>query len=139
MSAQWQLSVGSLLTAGDILDRRVWEEASKSGPLRATLPTEVVTVSIYVTPIASSLMMQLILMVEIPGVATSPMGMVPRGASRATSTSSGVCRQAVTPAKPHSGVGGCTSANAFTGKEALGGVRVFGGEARGFTHTVWGS
>ena len=76
------------------------DEASESGQLRATLPMEVVTVSMYVMPVASSLMMWLILMVEILGVATTPMGMVPRGTSRATSTSSGVCRQAITPAKP---------------------------------------
>ena len=69
---------------------------------------------------------------EISGVATSPMGMVPMGASRSTSTSSGICRQAVTPAKLHGGVGGCTSANACTGKEGLGEVGVFGGEAGGF-------
>ena len=115
------------------------EEASKSGPLRANLPKEVVTVSMYVTPVDSSLTMQLELMVEIPGVTTSPMGMVPRGTSRGTSTSSGVHRHAVTPAKPCSGVGGHTSANACTGKEGLGGVGVFGGETGGFMGIIWGS
>ena len=115
------------------------DEAFESGPLRATLSMEVVTVSMYVTPVASSLMMQLILMVEIPGVATTPMGKVPRGTSRATSTSSGVHRQAVTPAKPHNRVGGHMSANACTGKEGLGGVEVFSGEAGGFTGTIQGS
>ena len=100
---------------------------------------EVVTVSIYVMPVALSLTMQLILMVEIPGVTTSWIGMVPRGASRATSTSSGVCRQTVTLAKPHDRIGGHMSANACTVEEGLGGVGVFSGEARGFTGTVWGS
>ena len=78
-------------------------------------------------------------MVEIPGVATTPMGMVPRGTSRATSTSSGVHRQAVTPAKPCSRVGGHMSANACTGKGGFGWVAVFGGEAGGFTGMIWGS
>ena len=95
--------------------------------------------SMYVTPVASSLIMWLMLMVEILGVATSPMGMVPRGALRATSSSSGVCGQAITPAKPHGGVGGCTSANACTGEEGLGGVGVFSGEAGGFIGTIQGS
>ena len=115
------------------------EEASELGLLRATLPKEVVTVFMYIIPVASFLMMQLVLIVEILEVPTSPMGMVPRGISRATSTSSGVCRQAVTPAKLHDGVGGHTSANACPGKEDLGGEGVFGGEAGGFTGAVWGS
>ena len=51
-------------------------------------------------------------MLEIPGVANSPMGMMPTGALSSTSTSSGACRQAVTPEKPHGGVGSCTSAKA---------------------------
>ena len=55
------------------------EEASESGPLRVTLPMEVVMVSMYVTPVASSLMMQLVLIVEILGVTISPMGAVPMG------------------------------------------------------------
>ena len=95
--------------------------------------------SMYVMPVASSLMMQLILMVEILGVTTTPMGMVPRGTSRATSTNSGVCRQVVTPAKLCSGVGGHMSANACTGEEGLGGVGVFSGEAGGFAGTIQGS
>ena len=93
---------------------------------------EVVTVSMYVMPVALSLTMQLMHTVDILGAATTPMGMVPRGSSRATSTSSGVCRQAVTPAKPHGRVGGHMTANACTGEEGLGGVEAFGGEAGGF-------
>ena len=80
--------------------------------------------------------MQLILMVEILGVTTTPMDMVPRGTSEATCNSSGVHRQTATPAKPHGRVGGHVTANACTGKEGLGGVGVFGGEAGGFTGTV---
>ena len=91
------------------------------------------TVLMYVMPVASSLMMRLMLTVDILGVATTPKGMVPRGSSRATSTSSGVCRQAITPIKPRGRVGGHTSVNACTGEEGLGGVEAFGGEAGGFT------
>ena len=125
--------------ASDIFDCRAWDEASDSGPLRATLPMEVVTVSMYVTLVASSLTMWLILMEEIPGVATTPMGMVPRGASMATSTTSGVHRYAVTPANLCGRVGGHMSANACTGEEGLGQVEVFGGEAGDFTGTIWGN
>ena len=86
-------------------------------------------VSRYVTPVTSSFTMQLALILEIPGVTTSPMGMVPMGASRSTSTSSGICKQAVTPKKPCGRVGGHTSTNAWDGKEGLGGVGVPGREA----------
>ena len=95
--------------------------------------------SMYVTLVASSLMMQLMLTVDIPGATTTPMGMVPRDGSRATSTSSGVNRQAVTPAKPCSRVGGCTSANACTCEEGLGEVEAFHREAGGFTGKIQGS
>ena len=81
----------------------------------------------YVTPVASSLTMWLVLMVKILGVTTTPMDMVTRGTSEATSNSSGVCRQAVTSAKPCGGVVGHTTANACTGEEGLGGVGVFVG------------
>ena len=74
-------------------------------------------VSMYVMPVISSFTMQLELMLEIPGVATSPMGMVPMGTSRSTSMSSGICKQAVTPEKPCSGVGSCMSVNACVGGE----------------------
>ena len=69
-------------------------------------------VSTYVMPVILSFMMWLELTLEIPGVPTSPMGMAPMGTLRSTSMSSGICKQAVTPEKPCSGVGGCMSANA---------------------------
>ena len=84
-------------------------------------------------------MMWLVLMVEIPGVTTTPMDMVQRGTSEATSNSFGVCRQAVTPAKLCGRVIGCTTANACTGEEDFGGVGVFDGEAGGLTGIVQGS
>ena len=98
------------------------EQASGSGLLRAILPMEVVMVSRYVTPVTSSFTMWLALILEIPGVTTSLMGMVPMGASRSTSTSSGICKQAVTPKKPYSGVCGHTSTIAWDDKEGFGGV-----------------
>ena len=74
-------------------------QASGLGPLRVTLPFKVVTVSRYVMPVILSLIMWLELTLEIPGVATSLMGIAPMGASRSTSMSSGVCKQAVTAEK----------------------------------------
>ena len=115
------------------------DKASESGPLRATLPMEVVTVSMQVTPVTSSLMMWLVLTIDILGAATTPKGMVPRGSSRATSTSSGICRHAVTPAKLCGRVGSCMRANACTGEEGLGGVGVFGWETGGCMGIIWES
>ena len=100
---------------------------------------EVVMVSMYVTPVASSLMMWLVLIVETPGVTTSPMGMVAMGAWRSTATSSGICKQAGTPEKTCGGVGGHMSANACAGEEGLGGVGVLGGEDGGFMGIIWES
>ena len=67
--------------------------------------------SIYVTPVTSSLMIQLVLMVEILGVTTTPKDMVPWDVSEAISKGLGIQRQAVTPAKPHGGVNGHMTAN----------------------------
>ena len=121
-NGDYQLTAYSQLVTSSIVGPV--EEASGSGPLRATLPMEVVMVSMYVMPITWSLTMWLVLILEIPGVATSPMGMVPIGALRSTSTSSGILKQAVTSEKPCSGFGGHTSANACAGEEGLGGVGV---------------
>ena len=111
---------------------RPWDEVSGSGLLRATLPMEVVTMSTYVTPVTSSLMVQLMLMVEILGVATIPMGIASWGASEAISNGSSVHRQAVTPVKLHGGVIGQMTANTHTGEEGLGGVGVSGRGTGGF-------
>ena len=107
------------------------EQASGSGLLRATIPMKVVMVSRYVMPVTSSFTMWLALILEIPGVATSLMGMVPMGASRSTSTISGIHKKAVTPKKPCSRVGGHTSASAQDSKEGLGRVGIPSGEAGG--------
>ena len=68
-------------------------------------------------PIILSFTMQLELILDIPRVANSPMGMMPTGALRSTSTSSGVCRQAITPEKPHGGVSGHMSTKTCVGRE----------------------
>ena len=67
----------------------------------------------YTSPIVSSLTTQLELTLEMPGVITSPMDIVPTGISWPISMTSGVFRQAVTLAKPRGGVGGCFNANAL--------------------------
>ena len=90
--------------------------------LRMTLPMEVVTVSMYTSPIASSLTTWLELTLEMPGVITSPMDIVPMGISQPTSMISGVFRQAVTPVKPW---GSCLNANALAGGGDAGGDRTF--------------
>ena len=94
------------------------EQASGSGLLMVTFPMEVVTVSMYVLSVISSFKMQLELKLEIPGVATGLMGIESTGALRSTSTSSGACRQAVTPEKPCGGVDGCTNTRACVGRES---------------------
>ena len=49
-----------------------WARVSCSGPLRATLPTKVVTMSMYVIPVTLSFMMWLVLMVATPGTDMIP-------------------------------------------------------------------
>ena len=73
------------------------------------------------------------------GVATTPMGKALWGASEVISNGSCVCRQAVTPAKLHSGVIGWMTANASTGIEGLDGVGVSGRGAGGFHGLAWGN
>ena len=109
LAAYWQSVTSS--TVGPM------GKASGSGPLMATLPMEVLIVSTYVMPVISSFTMQLELTLEMPGVTTSWMGMVPTGNSRSTSMNSGVCKQAVTLEKPHTGVCSHMSANACVGRE----------------------
>ena len=62
-------------------------------------------------------MIQLELMLAIPGDATSSMGRIPTGSSRSTSTSSGTHKQVVTLAKARGGVGSHTSARACVNGE----------------------
>ena len=79
-----------------------------------------------------SFTMQLALILEIPGVATSPMGIVPMGGSRSTSINSSIHKQAVTPKKPHGRVGGHTSTNDRDGEEGLVGGWILSGETGDF-------
>ena len=58
-------------------------------------------------------------MLDMPGFDTIPMDITPTGMSRSTSTSSGVLKQAATPAKAQGSVGGLTNANALASRETL--------------------
>ena len=49
-----------------------WNGVSCSGPIRATLPTDVVTVSMYVMSVTLSLMMKIILIVTTLGADITP-------------------------------------------------------------------
>ena len=97
----------------------------RSDLLRMTLPTEAVTVSMYTSPVVLSLTTRLELTLEMPGVITSPMDIVPAGISWPTSTTSGVFRQAVTLVKPRGRVGSHLNANALAGGGDAGGDGAF--------------
>ena len=112
-SAQWQISSEA---------SHDWSVmSSMMGPLfgsdltRMTLPMEVVMVSMYTSPIVSSLTTWLELTLEMPGVITSPMDIVPTGIFQLISMTSGVFRKAVTPVKPQGRVDSCLNANALAG------------------------
>ena len=75
-------------------------------------------------------------MLEIPGVVTSPINRLPTGTSWSTSTSSGIFKQAITPAKPCGGVGGLTSTNALAGGEGSCGEGTFGRWIRDLTGVI---
>ena len=110
------------------------EEMFGSALLRITLPTEVVIVSKYVRPVASSHTTQLEVMLESPGVITSPIDRVSTGASWPPS---GTFKQAITPPKPHGGVEGPTSADVLTGGVGSGRVGALGrqiGDLAGIIH-----
>ena len=68
---------------------------------------------------------------------TTPMERVSWGTSEAISDGSCVPRQAVTPAKLHSGVIGQTTVNACAGKEGLDGVGASSRGAGGFDGLAW--
>ena len=123
LSTQWQISSEA---------SHDWSVmSSMMGPsfgsdlLRMTLPMEVVMVSMYTSPIVLSLTTRLEFTLEMPGVITSPMDIVPTGISQPTSMTSGVFRQAVTLAKPQSRVGSCLNANALAGGGDASGNGVF--------------
>ena len=103
---------------------------------RMTLPTEVVMVSMYTSPIVSSWTTWLELTLEMPGVDTSPMDIEPTGISWPTSMTSGVFRQAVTLVKPWGGVGGCFNANVLAGGGDAGGNGAFGRQSSGIIGIV---
>ena len=98
---------------------------------------EVVTVSRYTSPMVSSFTTQLELMLERLGLATIPMDIVPTGISWSTSTSSGVLKQANTPAKPRGSVGGLTNASVLASGGDFGDDGAFGGLDGGQMEVVW--
>ena len=108
----------------------------RSDLLSTTLPTEVVMVSMYTSPVVSSLTTQLELTLEMLGVVTSPMDIVPMGVSWPTSTASGVFRQAITLAKPWDGVGSHFNANALAGGGDAGGNGAFDKQSGGLRGIV---
>ena len=112
------------------------EVACRFSPQRIILPIEVVTVSTYIRPIALPVTTQLELTLDIPSIATSPIDRVPTGASWSTSMSSDIFKQAITPVKPHGGVGGLTNANAFAGGEGSGREGAFGRWIRDLTGVI---
>ena len=93
---------------------------------RTTLPTEVVMVSMYTSPIVSSWTTWLEFTLEMPGVDTSPMDIEPTGVSWPTSMTSGVFRQAITLVKPWGRVGSLFNANALAGGGDAGSNGAFG-------------
>ena len=113
LSTQWQI-LGEDPFGWSIMSSITGPSFGSDLP-RTTLPTEVVTVSTYTSPVLSSLTMQLELLLKMLGVVTNPMDIVPMGISWPTSTTSGVFRHAITPAKPWGGVGGHLNANALAG------------------------
>ena len=98
LSAQWQI-FGETSHDWSVMSSMMGPSFRPDLP-RTTLPTEVVMVSTYTSPVVSSLTTWLELTLEMPGVVTSPMDIVPMGISQPTSMTSGVFRQAIILAKP---------------------------------------
>ena len=74
-----------------------WEEVSCSGPLRATILMDVVTVSMCMTPVISSFTMQLVHMVANLGMVTTSTASGLEDILGALSGDSSFFRQAITP------------------------------------------
>ena len=137
-SGRFQLASYSLPVMSSMVGPE--EEVLGPRPLRINLPMEVVTVSTYVRPVASSFTTWLELMLEIPRVITSPIDRGPTGTSWSSSMSSGIFNQVVTPVKPHGGVGGLTCVNALVGGEGSGREGALGrwiGDFTGVIHESW--
>ena len=103
---------------------------------RTILPTEVIMVSRYTSPVVSSFTTQLELMLKRPGLDAILMDIVPTGISQSTSSSSSVLKQAVTPVKPRGSVGSLTNASALAGGGDFGGDEAFGGLDGGLMEVV---
>ena len=92
---------------------RAW--VARWGPPRATHPTEVVTVSMYIIPVASSCTMQLVhIMATVSSiVVSSPRGS--RDALRVVANDRSLCRQAITFQKPGGDATSCTISRGLVG------------------------
>ena len=123
LSAQWQI-FGEASNDWSVMSS-IMGPSFRSDLPRMTLPTEVVMVSTYTSPVVSSLTMRLELTLEMLGVVTNPMDIVPMGVSWPTSTTPCVFRHAVTPAKPQGRVGCHLNTNALAGRGDGGGNRAF--------------
>ena len=77
-----------------------WRLATMWGFLRATLPMETVTMSIYVTPVASSWTMWVVYIISTVGPANVSGCLVSEGASREAGDGESLSRHATTPLKP---------------------------------------
>ena len=97
---------------------------------------EVIMVSKYTSPVVLSFTTRLELTLKRPGLDTIPMDIVPTGISQSTSTSSGVLKQATTPAKPQGGVGSLTNASVLAGGGDFGGDGAFRGLDGGLMEVV---
>ena len=116
-----------------------WDGVSWPGPLRATLPMEVVTVFIYVMPVISSLMMQLMLMVAIPGAVTTPMVNGLGDTSGVLSSDTSLFRHAITLRELQVSVTGQTTSSQHTGKKGFDGVGAFCWVVRVLDGSAWGT
>ena len=90
------------------------------------LPMDVIMVSRYTSPISSSFTTQLEETCDMLGFDTIPTVIMLTGMFQSTSTSSGVLKQAATPAKPQGSVGGLTNANALASRGDLSGDEASG-------------
>ena len=114
-----------VLTADHVMSSIVGPSLDSVLPM-TILPMDVIMVSRYTSPVSSSFTTWLEETLDMPGFDTIPRVITLTGMFRSTSTSSGVLKQAATPAKPQGGVGGLTNANALASGGDLGGDEALG-------------
>ena len=106
-SAQRQSSACPLRKVSNVLYGGSWGLIAKQGPPRATHPTEVVTISMYVIPMASSCTMQLVHIVATASPIVTSSHRDSRGTSKAVAGDGSLHRQAITSQKPGGGTTSC--------------------------------